>query len=210
MKASCRCILLVFIINLLFCGVAEIPCSEIEQLSDLKQSMLDYSFEQIEQWKENYQDIHQEIDLLFDDELVDAINDLQGLSPKVAYFFEVSADEASEMLINKQPSLFLNFSLLTNALMKPSQGTFLDLMDVYGIFSNESFHGVSYVEFYYGKELPVMVTTLCEISEGQTIAKTSLVYAYGQYDNEFVSFAGPLLTHFGTELFNIEYYRLSG
>ena len=206
MKRACRCILMVLIINLFFNGVAEIPCTELDQLSELKQCMLDYSLEQVEQWQGNHRDMQQEMDTMFDDELADAIDALQGLSPKVVYFFEISADK---MPVDTSTSLFLNFSVLTNALIRPLQGAFLDLMDVYGIFPNDNFHGVSYVELYYGKELPVMVTTFCEVAEGQTIAKTSLVYAYGQFDNEFVAFAGPLVERLGTDILDIAYYRLS-
>lgn len=201
------CILLAVFLNLFFYGVAEIECFEIDQLSDLKQSMLDYSFEQIEQWKNNYGDVQQEIDVVLDDELIDAIDVLKESSPKVVYFFELNSDMYAGMTFNTRASLFLNHTTLANALIDPLQGAYLDAMNVYGVFSDAEFHRVSYVVLYYAEELPVIVTSFCEVSEGQVVAKTGLVYAYGQYDNEFVAFAGSLLSRFGTESFDIGYYN---
>lgn len=207
MKRFCSSIVLVFLLNTIGFAEAEIVCTKINHLSDLEQRVFHHSLEQAEQWDENF-DVYQEVDEMFDEGFIEAISDIHVNEPTVVYFLKPHSEIIEKMDPELQVSVFLNQTILSNSLVQPLQGAFLDALSTYSIYSDEMFSGVYYVVFYYTEELPVMVTSICEVTEGQALTKTGLVYAHGQYENEFFAFAGSLLTRFGTESFDISYYKI--
>lgn len=203
------CILLFLVASLCCHAFAAVPPTLLDHLPDSEQRLLDYTLEQAAEWAQNYEAVYGDMDALFNEELIKALSALRSAEPSVAYFFRMHAPEAEASTFRLHVGSFLSQSLYANILVRPLEGALLDGMSAYGVYPDDDFSGMCSVVLYYGEELPVMVTTICEVSEGQSIAKTGPVYAYGQYGNEFTAFAGSLVTRFGEEMLDISYYPLT-
>ena len=184
---------------------AEISVGELDALSPEKQAMLDCALAQTAAWQQgfqaNYRAIFEESEIL-DAALLDGIDSIPVAQPTSAVFFEVK--DAQDMDA-AQRSAFLGQTGICNSLNRYLEGSFLEATSLYAVERGD-FVGVHYVVLCYAPELPVIVTAICEAEDG-AIVKTGAVYGFGQYENEFIAFAGPLTTRFGEEAFEISYFR---
>ena len=209
MKKRFICIVLLLVAGLCCHAFAAMPPTQLDHLPDSEQRLLDYALEQAAEWIQNYEAVCGDMDALFDEELIKALSTLRSAEPAVAYFFRMHAPEAEASTFGLHAGSFLSQSLYANILVRPLEGVLLDGMSAYSVYPDCNFSGACSVVLHYGNELPVMVTTVCEVRGGHAVTKTGPVYAYGQYGSEFTAFAGSVVTRFGEEMLDISYYPLS-
>lgn len=187
-------------------GCAEISVGELDALSPQRKAMLDCALAQAAAWQDsfqaNYQEDFAEAEML-EEALLDAIASIPAERPASAVFFEVKGAQDMDAA---QRSAFLGQAGICNSLMRPLEGAFLEATSLYAVERGDGFGGVGYVALCYAPELPVIVTAICEM-EDAAIVRTGAVYGYGQYENEFLAFTGPLMTRFGEDTFEVYIYR---
>ena len=187
-------------------GGAEISCERIDELSPERQAMLDCALEQAEAWKAgvqpNFRELFAESEMM-DEDLLNGIEAIPVAHPTTAVFFE---HRDAQNLDASARSAYLGQTGICNGLIRYLEGVFLETTSLYAL-RDGGFSGVSYVVLCYAPELPVIVTAICGMGKEAAILKTGAVYGYGQYENELIAFAGPLLTRFGEDAFEMCAYR---
>ena len=92
----------------------------------------------------------------------------------------------------------LSASLYSTCALNAFTAAFIDGLSVYSIWNDAPFHGAAYVISLYGDGLPCTITAFIEDGNGQTIAKTSLIYTEGAMDgSEFQPIAQYLTSQWG-------------
>ena len=184
---------------------AEISVSQLDALSPERQTKLDCALAQASAWRDSFQanwrEDFAESEML-DEDLLDGIDAIPVAQPTSAVFFEVKDAQNMDAAAR---SAFLGVTGICNSLIRYLEGVFLEATGLYAV-EHGDFDGVSYIVLCYAPELPVIVTAICEM-EDAAIVRTVAVYGFGQYENEFLAFAGPLMSRFGEDAFEISYYR---